>query len=202
MDPEWFILDPDPCLNFPSSGSRQNYLPFSIQYYCPIVKTVQNSQFYLYALSLFAGSGSGTIIPDPDPGKSSGSMRIRIHNTAKYFSTLETESFIFYFLRIRIRNTCSECDKEYITHWKCPSHFIRSIHEKSQEFMCPNCDKGFKFTRSIHEKSQEFMCPDCDRGFNQRSNMMKHYRTIHLGSYKTGFVLFTVYFLIEGWNFF
>ena len=40
------------------------------------------SQFYLYALSLFAGSGSGTLIPDPDPGKSSGSMRIRIHNTA------------------------------------------------------------------------------------------------------------------------
>ena len=54
-------------------------MPFSIQYYCPIVQTVQNSQFYLYALSLFAGSG--TIIPDPDPGKSSGSTRIRIHNT-------------------------------------------------------------------------------------------------------------------------
>ena len=46
------------------------------------VQTVQNSQFYSYDLSLFAGSGSGTIIPDPntDPGKSSGSMRIR--NTA------------------------------------------------------------------------------------------------------------------------
>ena len=29
-----------------------NYLPFSIQYYCPIVQTVQNSQIYLYALSL------------------------------------------------------------------------------------------------------------------------------------------------------
>ena len=40
-------------------------MPFSIQYYCSIVQTVRNSQFYLYALSLFAGS-----------------MQIRIHNTA------------------------------------------------------------------------------------------------------------------------
>ena len=56
------------------------YLPFSTSYYSPKVQ-VQNSQFYLSALSPFAGSGSGTIIPDP--GKSSGSMRIRIRNTAK-----------------------------------------------------------------------------------------------------------------------
>ena len=56
-------------------------MPLSIQYYCPIVKSVQNSHFYLYALSLLAGFGSGTIIPDPGPGKSSGYMRIRIHNT-------------------------------------------------------------------------------------------------------------------------
>ena len=31
-------------------------MPFSIRYYCPIVQTDQNSHFYLYALSLFAGS--------------------------------------------------------------------------------------------------------------------------------------------------
>ena len=57
-------------------------MPFSIQYYCPIVQlqTDQNSQFYLYSLSFVAGSG--TLIPDPDLGKSTGSMRIRIHNTA------------------------------------------------------------------------------------------------------------------------
>ena len=35
---------------------------FFIQYYCPIVQTDQNSQFYLYALSLFAGSGSTTLV--------------------------------------------------------------------------------------------------------------------------------------------
>ena len=56
-------------------------MPFSIQYYCPTVHTDQNSQFYLYAILLFAGSGSGTLILDPDPGKSSRSMRIRIRNT-------------------------------------------------------------------------------------------------------------------------
>ena len=66
-------------LNSFKKKNLNNYLPFSIQYYCPIVKTVQNSQFYIYALSLFAGSGSGTnnsgsgsgkkfrIRPDPDP---------------------------------------------------------------------------------------------------------------------------------------
>ena len=46
-----------------------NYLPFFIQYYCPIVQTDQNSQFYLNALSLFS-SGSRQkfrINADPDP---------------------------------------------------------------------------------------------------------------------------------------
>ena len=94
--------DPDPALNFLSSGSRSgsypyylsmfrnylkkthlkfnqkeestNYLSFFISYYSPTIHAVQNSQawnekynFYVSALSFFAGSGSGTIIPDPDP---------------------------------------------------------------------------------------------------------------------------------------
>ena len=64
-----------------------NYLPVSIQYYCPIVQTDQNSQFYLSGLSRFTGSGSGILIHDldsvPVPAHSFGSMgiRIRIHNT-------------------------------------------------------------------------------------------------------------------------
>ena len=66
------------------------YLPFSISYYSPTVQTVQNSQFCLSALSLFAESRSGTIIPDPDQGKSSGFMRIRIPNTVK------KETFTFF----------------------------------------------------------------------------------------------------------
>ena len=57
-------------LNSIKKKNLNNYLSFSIQYYCPIVQTDQNSQFYFYALSLFAGSGS---------------MRIRIHNTAWFF---------------------------------------------------------------------------------------------------------------------
>ena len=48
--------------------------------YSPAVQTVQNSQFYLPALSLLAGSGSEIIIPDPDSGKNFGSMQIRIRN--------------------------------------------------------------------------------------------------------------------------
>ena len=79
-DPELFIPDPDPALNFPSSGFwlsifRNNkkhlkfnqkdesniYLPFSISYYSPTAQKVQNSQFYLFALTLFAGSGSATL---------------------------------------------------------------------------------------------------------------------------------------------
>jgi hypothetical protein len=27
---------------------------------------------------------------------------------------------------------------------------------------------------------QEFLCPECDKPFNQKSNMVKHYKTIHL----------------------
>ena len=66
---------------------------FSIQYCCPcpIVQIDQNSQFYLYAHSLFAGSGSGTLIPDPDldPGQISGSMRILIHNTVTKYCCIQ-----------------------------------------------------------------------------------------------------------------
>ena len=71
-------------LNSIKKKNLSNNLPFSIQYFCPIVQTIRILQFYLNALSLFAGSGSWTIISDPDPGKSSGSMRIwiQIHNTA------------------------------------------------------------------------------------------------------------------------
>ena len=54
-------------LNSIKKKNLTNYLPFSIQYYCPIVETV-----LLYALSLFAGSGSSQKFrihadPDPDP---------------------------------------------------------------------------------------------------------------------------------------
>ena len=49
-------------------------MPFSIQCFCPIV---QNSQFYLHALSHFAG----TIIPDPDPDPcGSGSTTLVVCN--------------------------------------------------------------------------------------------------------------------------
>ena len=108
-DPEWFILDPDPALNFTSSGSRQkfrihadqaptynnlvyfeiiqkhplnsikkknlNYLPFSIQYYCPIVQTVQNSVLFICSFTFcwiqIRNYNSGSrqkfrIHPDPD----------------------------------------------------------------------------------------------------------------------------------------
>ena len=61
-------------LNFNQKEEFINYLPLSISYYSPTVQTVQNSQFYISALSLFAGSRSGTIIPDPD--KSSGSATL------------------------------------------------------------------------------------------------------------------------------
>ena len=64
-------------LNSLKKKNFNNYFPFSIPYYCTIIKTVKNSQFYIYALSYFAGSGSGTnnsrsgkkfrIRPDPDP---------------------------------------------------------------------------------------------------------------------------------------
>ena len=41
-DPEWFILDPDPALNFPSSGSRQKFLiriqPILIKYRIEIIQ--------------------------------------------------------------------------------------------------------------------------------------------------------------------
>ena len=49
---------------------------FSVSYYSPTVQKVQNSQCYLSAITLFAGSGSGTIITDPDPGKSSESATL------------------------------------------------------------------------------------------------------------------------------
>ena len=87
-------------LNSIKKKNLNNYLPFSIQYYCPIVQTDQNSQFYLYALSLFAGSG--TLIPDPDPGKSSGSMRIRIriHDTAVYnFRSIKLCKTLFFSIK-------------------------------------------------------------------------------------------------------
>ena len=70
-------------LKFNEKEESNIYLPFFISYYNPTVQKVQNSQFYLYALSLLAGSGSGTIIPDPYAGKSSGSLLIRIRNTEK-----------------------------------------------------------------------------------------------------------------------
>ena len=62
-------------LNSIKKKNLNNYLPFSIQYYYPILQTVQNSQFYWSAPSLFAGSGSGTIIPDPC-GSESGSTTL------------------------------------------------------------------------------------------------------------------------------
>ena len=71
-------------LNSFKKKNLNNYLPFSIQYYCPIVKTVQNSQFYIYMLFHFLlDPDPELIIPDPDLGKSSGSDRIRIRNTVK-----------------------------------------------------------------------------------------------------------------------
>ena len=36
-----------------SIKKKKHYLPFSIQYYCPIVKTVQNSHFYNFIYMLF-----------------------------------------------------------------------------------------------------------------------------------------------------
>ena len=77
-------------LNSIKKNNLNNYWPFSIQYCCPIVQTDQNLQFYLHALSLFAGSGFGSINPDLDPGKSSGSMwiRIRIHITDCRYNNL------------------------------------------------------------------------------------------------------------------
>ena len=42
-----------------------NYLPFSIQYYCPIVHTDQNSQFYLYARILLFRIRIQAKVPDP-----------------------------------------------------------------------------------------------------------------------------------------
>ena len=71
-------------LNSFKKKNLNNYLPFSIQYYCPIVKTVQNSQFYIYMLFHFLlDPDPELIIPDPDLGKSSGSDPIRIRNTVK-----------------------------------------------------------------------------------------------------------------------
>ena len=55
VDPKWFIPDPDPAQNFPSSGSRQNsiikknlsticHFLFHTRYYSPTVHKVNNSK--------------------------------------------------------------------------------------------------------------------------------------------------------------
>ena len=89
-DPEWFIPDPDPALNFWSSRSRfgSGSNPFYLSIFGEknrkkhTVNSIENKN-QLPAISFFAVSGPVTIIPDPDPGKSSGSKRIRIRNNGK-----------------------------------------------------------------------------------------------------------------------
>ena len=95
VDPEWFIPDPDPALNFPSSGSGSNpcylsifgnckqnhlkfnhkeesinYLPFFISYYSPTVHKVQNSQITFLLIWSFIFSWIRIQAKVPDPSRS------------------------------------------------------------------------------------------------------------------------------------
>ena len=82
VDPEWFIPDPDPALNFPSSGYKQNhlkfnhkeesinYLPFFISYYSPTVHKVQNSQITFLLILSFIFSWIRIQAKVPDPSRS------------------------------------------------------------------------------------------------------------------------------------
>ena len=86
VDPEWFIPDPDPALNFPSSGSRHKFRIHQLKRRIyqlsasPTVHTVQNSQrnnIFIYLFFIFSwirlrnyNSGSRQkfrIHVDPDP---------------------------------------------------------------------------------------------------------------------------------------
>ena len=59
--------------------------------------------------------------------------------------------------------------------------FSRTVHEKSQKFTCPACQKEFslmgnlkKHVMTVHEKVKNFKCDYCGRGFAQNVSLKKH----------------------------
>ena len=76
---------------YPGSGRLR------LRYPGPTVQQVQNSQFYLSALLLFAGSGSGTIIPGPDAVESSGVL-VFVFLIMYYFVVMIRCTYINYIL--------------------------------------------------------------------------------------------------------
>ena len=76
---------------YPGSGRLR------LRYPGPTVQQVQNPQFYLSALLLFAGSGSGTIIPGPDAGESSGVL-VFVFLIMYYFVVMIRCTYINYIL--------------------------------------------------------------------------------------------------------